>query len=276
MAIIEAVHKWKHFLTGRHFNLKTDQRSVAYKFDNRKRTKIRNNKIQGWQLKLVSFSYTIEHRPGKENVALDSFTRAFTSSMTTSSLSEIHEALCHAGVTRMLQYVRSKNLPYSTDDVKKTCSTCKMCAELKPQFYRPQPGTLIKAIQPMEQLSIDFKGPLPTSSRNAYLLTVVDEYLRFPFAFPCYDMHSLSVIKYLDQIFSMCGTPSYIHSDRGTSFLSKELKEYLSLGGIATSRTTPYHPNSNGQCEHYNGIIRFSLSNFSCCTQVNPSCSKCF
>ena len=51
-----------------------------------------------------------------------------------------------------------------------------ICAELKPQFYRPTTGTLIWSTQPMERLSIYFKGPLPTTSRNAYILTVVDEY----------------------------------------------------------------------------------------------------
>jgi hypothetical protein len=117
----------------------------------------------------------------------------------------IHTALSHPGVTRMLHFIRSKNLPYSTEDVKKTCSSCRACAELKPQFYRQQAGVLIKATQPMERLSIDFKGPLPTSSRNAYLLTVVDEYSRFPFAFPCPNMHSSTVIKCLDQIpFVVC------------------------------------------------------------------------
>ena len=49
--------------------------------------------------------------------------------------------------------------------------------------------------------------------------------------------------------------PSYIHSDRGTSFLSQELNEYLSQRGIATTKSTPYHPIGNGQVERYNGII---------------------
>ena len=83
----------------------------------------------------------------------------------------------------------------------------------------------------MERLSIDFKGPLSTTSRNTYILTVVDEYSRFPFAFPVPNMHSSTVIKCLDHIFTLCGMPSYIHSDRGTSFLSQELKEYLSQRG---------------------------------------------
>jgi hypothetical protein len=141
-------------------------------FDSRKRTKIKNNKMQDWRLELASFSYTVEHRPGKDSVAPDSFTRAFASSMPTpEGFMGIHTALSHPGVTRMLHFIRSKNLPYSTKDVKKTCSSCRTCAELKPQFYRQQAGVLIKATQPMERLGIDFKGPLPTTSRNAYVLT---------------------------------------------------------------------------------------------------------
>jgi hypothetical protein len=49
--------------------------------------------------------------------------------------------------------------------------------------------------------------------------------------------------------------PNYIHSDCGTSFLSQELKQYFFKQGIATSKTTPYHPIGNGQVERYNGII---------------------
>lgn len=255
-AIIEAVRKWSHFLARRHFTLITDQRSVAFMLDNRKRTKVKNNKIQEWRMELASFSYTIQYRPGKDNVAPDTLTRAFCcSTMPSSTLTDIHDGLCHPGVTRLLHFVRSRNLPFSTEDVKRVCSTCKICAELKPQFYHPTDGTLIKATQPMERLSIDFKGPLPSSSRNKYMLTVIDEYSRFPFAFPCPNMNSTTVIKCLEQIFAFCGMASFIHSDRGSSFMSQELKTYLSHKGIATSRTTPYHPIGNGQVERYNAII---------------------
>ena len=52
-AIIEAVRKWSDFLLRREFHLITDQRSVAFMLDKRKRTKIKNNKIQGWRLELA-------------------------------------------------------------------------------------------------------------------------------------------------------------------------------------------------------------------------------
>lgn len=45
------------------------------------------------------------------------------------------------------------------------------------------------------------------------------------FAFP--SMHSFTVIERLSQLFTIFGTPSYIYSDRGTSFLLTELFEWL-------------------------------------------------
>ena len=254
-AIIEAVRKWSHFLSRHHFTLITDQRSVAFILDNRKRTKIKNNKIQGWRLELASYGYTIKYRPGVDNVGPDTLTRAFCAALPQTRLDELHNELCHPGTTRLLHFVRSKNLPYSTDDVKKVCSSCKICAELKPQFYRPPAHTLIKSTQPMERWSIDFKGPLKSTTNNYYMLTIIDEYSRFPFAMPCPNTSAGSVIKCLNQLFTLCGTPNYIHSDRGSAFLSQELKEFLTRRGVATSKTTPYHPSGNGQCERYNGII---------------------
>ena len=83
-AIIEAVRKWSHFLARRQFTLITDQRSVAFMLDSRKRTQIKNNKIQGWRLELASFSYTITYRPGKDNVGPDTLNWTFCASATSS------------------------------------------------------------------------------------------------------------------------------------------------------------------------------------------------
>ena len=90
-AIVEAVRKWSHLLSRQHFTLITDQRSVAFMLDNRKRTKIKNNKIQCWRLELASFSCTIKYRPGRDNVVADSMTKAYCASMSTSNLMEIQE-----------------------------------------------------------------------------------------------------------------------------------------------------------------------------------------
>ena len=112
-AIIEAIRKWEHLLARQHFTLITDQKSVAFMLDNRKRTKIKNNKIQCWRLELASFSYTIKYWPGVENVAPDALTRVTCAVTNHYDLKELHENMCHPGVRRLSHYVRSKNLPFS-------------------------------------------------------------------------------------------------------------------------------------------------------------------
>ena len=159
---------------------------------------------QQWRIELASLSYTIKYRSGKQNTGPDTFSRAFCSSIASQSpFEELHNNLCHPGISRLLHFVRAKNLLFSTTDVKRVVNFRLICAEIKPQFHRGINNTLIKATQPMERLSIDFKGPLPSSSNNKYLFIVVDEYSRFPFAFPCKEMTPSVVINCLDKLFSV-------------------------------------------------------------------------
>ena len=97
---------------------------------------------------------------------------------------------------------------------------------------------VIKATQPFERLSLDFKGLLPTSSKNRYLLTIIDEYFRFPFGFACLNVNAKTVIPCLNQVFLMFGMPAYIHFDRVIAFISQELLSYLQKRRVACSRTS--------------------------------------
>ena len=165
----------------------------------------------------------------------------------------MHNKLGHPGISRFFHFVRFKNLPFSAEDVEKVCTSCKICAELKPQLYRRPPEQLIKSLRPWDRISIDFKGPF--SGKHKYLLIVVDEFSRFPFAFACSNMTTEIVIQCLSELFCLFGYPLYVHSDRGASFMSQELKRYLTERGIASSKTTPYHPTGNAQCERINQTI---------------------
>ena len=254
---IESVRYWKHFLTTKHFTLITDQKSVHFMFDGKRRNKIKNDKIYRWRVELSCFDFDIKYRPGEENVPADLFSRILCSAAPNYKkiIIDMHNHLGGPGVTRLYHYLKTKNIPVSVDDVREALSSCGTCTECKPQFIKPPEKKLVKATQPFERVSIDFKGPLPSATVNKYLLTATDEFSRFPFAIPCKDVSTPTVIRGLSSIFAIFGLPGYVHSDRGPSFMSKELKDWLHSKGVPTSRTSPYNPRGNGQCERYNATI---------------------
>ena len=49
--------------------------------------------------------------------------------------------------------------------------------------------------------------------------------------------------------------PDRVHNDRGTDFLSGETQNYLLSKSIATSKTSRYNPQGNGQVEKLNGTL---------------------
>ena len=119
-AIVDALRKLKHYLAGKHFTLITDQQSVAFMFSQVHTGKIKNDKIQRWRLELSCFDFDVVYRPGKDNVAADTLSRmSLCSALDLNKLTELHNALCHPGVTRMAHFVRCRNLPFSVDDVKR-------------------------------------------------------------------------------------------------------------------------------------------------------------
>ena len=129
-AIIETIRHWRHYLMGRHFTIKTDQHSVAYMFDNKQRRKIKNDNIMWWRIELSCYSFNIVYHPGAENVPPDTFSHAFcATALSGMDLGELHNSLCHRGVTRMFHFVKSWNLPYSIEDVRWMTKACRICAE---------------------------------------------------------------------------------------------------------------------------------------------------
>ena len=224
-------------------------------FNTKHSGKIKNDKIMRWKIELSTNDFDIIYRCGEENISADALSRLNCVTMNLKKLQDLHDSLCHSGVTRLAHFVKKRNLSFSLDQVRQVVRSCTVCAEIKPQFFKRETVHLIKATCPFEGLIPDFKGPLPSTNQNRFLITIINEYSRFPFAFSCRDTSAKSIISGLDQVFSMFGMPAYIHSDRGSAFMSAEFKRYLFDKGIASSRTTSYNPAGNGQVERLNQTL---------------------
>ena len=199
-------------MTGRRFKLITDQLSIAFMYDSKNHGKLKNAKILRWRIELSQFDYEIVYHAGKFNIAPDTMSRAYCASSSVSSnyLYNVHCILCHPGVTHLYHYVRTKNLPYSLEEIRKMTANCNVCEVIKPRFYKPIETCVIKATQPMECLSVDLKGPIAGWTKNRYMLTLIDEYSRFPFAFSCSRMDASTVIACLSKVFSLFGLCAFI------------------------------------------------------------------
>jgi len=70
-----------------------------------------------------------------------------------------------------------------------------------------------------------------------------------------------------DNFFSRFGLPRQLHSDQGKNFESRLFHELCLLAGINKTKTTPFHPQSDGQTERMNRTL---LQMLRATTQSDP------
>ena len=218
-------------------------------------------------MELIEYDFDIVYRPGEQNVAADALSRVLSLSCCSVNDSDekydieflvqsVHHNFGHPGISRLTKYLERKYHVKNVGKIVKTCiENCAICAKMKPRFTKVPTGTLIRSSSSWQRLSIDFMGPKLSATKNKYIFTVIDEYSRFPFAFPIDKPTAAAAIQCLNSLFTLFGPPSSIHSDRGSQFESAEFKNFLKRWNITKTRTTPFHPSGNGQCERFNGII---------------------
>ena len=91
-------------------------------------------------------------------------------------------------------------------------------------------------------------GPLPMSSLgNKYILISIDLFTKWLEAFPLKDTMATTLATImLNTVVCRYGVPTSLHSDQGANLCSTVVYSLYGLLGIATTRTSAYHPQGNG------------------------------
>ena len=99
-------------------------------------------------------------------------------------------------------------------------------------------------------------GPLPTSEKGKkYILSITDPFTKWVEASVLCETFSVTLATVLvNEMVSCYGVPTHLHCDQGANLCS-EVKTIDILLGIDRTRTSAYHPQGNGQVEHFNRTL---------------------
>jgi RNase H-like domain found in reverse transcriptase/Reverse transcriptase (RNA-dependent DNA polymerase)/Integrase zinc binding domain/Integrase core domain/Aspartyl protease len=165
----------------------------------------------------------------------------------------------HQGVFKTLRRLKSKYYwPTMSKDAKRYVANCEVCKASKAvhQTMRPPIGPQKQADNCWQTVSVDLIGPI-TCSKNGhvYILSVVDNFSKFPLIFPLKNATAKPIIHYLETfVFTLFNVPKILISDNGKQLVGKEFKKFLSKYNVIHHTTPYYHPQAN-PVERVNKVI---------------------
>lgn len=130
------------------------------------------------------------------------------------------------------------------------------------QLYAPQKKrkTIQNTIlsEPFAQIGIDLMD-MQNIERNGkkYVLTAIDLFSKMAYAEPLKDKEQDTIVNAMERILSKIGhSIRSVRSDNGSEFVSDEFKKLLKERNISQIFSLPHKPQSNGNIERFNGILK--------------------
>ena len=114
----------------------------------------------------------------------------------------------------------------------------------------------IEASAPLELVHLDFVNIELGPDKYYKVLVITDHLTGYAQAYPAPNETARTTARlFVEEFCTVFGLPQRIITDQGKNFTSDLMKEVCRVLGIEKCRTTPYHPQTNGQCERFNRTL---------------------
>jgi transposase InsO family protein len=170
----------------------------------------------------------------------------------------------HMGINRCLERLQQRYYwPGIAAEVQLWIAECEKCNRRKtPVPSQKAPMQSIEVGQPMEVWAMDILAPLPIIARgNQYILVMSDHFTKWVEAVPMPNQRAETVAKaFVNEVVTRHGVPSKLLTDQGRNFEADLMKQVFGLLGVRKLRTSPYHPQTDGQVERMNRTLKGILT----------------
>ena len=142
------------------------------------------------------------------------------------------------------------------------------CAECQKRKFGPHKSTGLYQPIPIanrlfETFSIDLLGPIPESDGYKYCFCMVDQLSHMLLIEPLRETSGDTILVVMkNRVFLKFGFPLRIIADRGLNLTARFAYDYYEKFGITLTRTSSFHPQTNGMVESLNRLIGHSLAIF--------------
>ena len=183
------------------------------------------------------------------------------SSMRPQVFKAMHSCLLsgHLGKRKTTEKILQRYYWYNLrEDVNNWLQECDICAANKKLTRHPRaPLGDMRVGAPLDRICTDILGPLPITPRgNQYILVVTDSFSKWVEAYPIHDTTATTTAQViLNEFISRFGCPLDVHSDQGRNYESRLFTNLCKLLEIRKTRTSPRHPQGNGQVERFNKTL---------------------
>jgi hypothetical protein len=138
---------------------------------------------------------------------------------------------------------------------------CQIFADIpkKDKVPRKFPVTSI-----FERFALDYVGPLPTSNGNQHMLVATEYFTKWPIVKAVQKADQETTARFLyEEIYAQFGPPSEFLTDNGGHFDNITFANFCAMVRTKHKFSSPYHPQTNGQVERFNGTLVKALKKLS-------------